>query len=411
MWRFAWRNLRTRPARTFLAVIGLSIPIFGVLGLLSLSAGVRNLMGNTFGQVPGILVLRENILAPVASDLPASLADRLRRIPGIRVVAPQVWKIAPTIEGRSLFARSAAEMLGGSKLPTRSLIQLTAVEGIDIAEHNRLRNPLFRSRLLPADRGGGRYLSDDDAGQPNIVISTKIAAENPQPDGAPRRVGDSLRIGQQAFRIVGIYATDSLVLDATVIMDIATARRLLNVGADMVSCFLVEPDDPRRIDAIMEAIEREIPDVDARNMSEFNVNVGRILGDLDLFLLLISSLALLVGAIGIVNTMLMSTSERYAEFGILRTNGWTRRNVLALVTVESGTLGLFSGLLGGALALAAELLANQFLGEGIQLAIRPSLLAGGVLLSTALGLLGGLYPAWRASRLTPMEAIRRGGAR
>ncbi len=411
MWTFAWRNLLTRPARTILAVVGLSIPIFGVLGLLSLSAGVRTMMGNTFSQMPGILVLRENILAPVASDLPASLVDRLRPIPGVRVVAPEVWKLSPTIDGRSLFARSAMEMFGGARMPTRSFDQLTAVEGMDIPAHNRMRRSLFRSSILPPERGGGRFLTEADIGQPNVVISTKIASENPRPDGSPKKVGDTIRLGQQTFHIVGIYQANSLVLDATIVMDITTARKLLNVSPDKVSCFLVEPDDPRRIDAIVDAIEREIPEVSARNMSDFSMNVSRILGDLDLFLLLIISLALFVGAIGIVNTMLMSTAERYVEFGVLRTNGWTRRNVLTLVTAESGTLGLLSGLLGGLLAWGGETLANQFLGHGLQLATLPGLFVGGVVLSVVLGLLGGLYPAWRASRLTPMEAIRRGGAR
>ena len=65
MWRFAWQNLLTRPARSVLAIVGLSIPVFGVLGLFSLSQGIRNLMGNTLGQVHGVLVLRANVPGPI----------------------------------------------------------------------------------------------------------------------------------------------------------------------------------------------------------------------------------------------------------------------------------------------------------------------------------------------------------
>jgi len=104
----------------------------------------------------------------------------------------------------------------------------------------------------------------------------------------------------------------------------------------------------------------------------------------------------------------MSTSERFLEFGVMRANGWARREVLALVTLESAHLGLLSGLLGGTMAVASALVANQFLGGGLSLAVTPRLLGLGLGLALVMGCLGGLYPAWRASRLKPMGAIRQG---
>src|SRR6516165_2902522 len=98
MWRFAWQNLLTRPSRTLLAIVGLSIPVFGVLGLFSLSHGIRNLMGNTLSQVHGVLVLRANVPGPIFSDLPAETGEQLSRLPGIRIVAPEIWKLAPSVE-------------------------------------------------------------------------------------------------------------------------------------------------------------------------------------------------------------------------------------------------------------------------------------------------------------------------
>ena len=77
----------TRPLRTTLAIVGLSIPVLGVLGLSSLSNGIRELLGNTLAQVQGILVLRENAPTDLFSELPAAMADPLRNVPGVRVVA------------------------------------------------------------------------------------------------------------------------------------------------------------------------------------------------------------------------------------------------------------------------------------------------------------------------------------
>ena len=108
---FAWQNLITRPTRTLLAVIGLTIPIVAILGLFSLTHGIRTLMGNTLARMNGLMVMRANSPAPVFSDLPASMVDELRKIPGSRIVAPEVWKICPPIEGRNLLAQAAAQML------------------------------------------------------------------------------------------------------------------------------------------------------------------------------------------------------------------------------------------------------------------------------------------------------------
>jgi putative ABC transport system permease protein len=89
----------------------------------------------------------------------------------------------------------------------------------------------------------------------------------------------------------------------------------------------------------------------------------------------------------------------------MRTNGWTRRNVMHLVTAESALLGLLSGLLGAGLATAGVLTVNRFL-EGFSLDLSPALIAASLAGALAIATLSGLYPAWKASRMTPMDAIR-----
>ncbi len=143
-------------------------------------------------------------------------------------------------------------------------------------------------------------------------------------------------------------------------------------------------------------------------MNEVQANFGTLMGQVDTVLMMTVSLALLVGIVGIINTMLMSTTERFVEFGVLRTNGWSQVNILSLVTLESAFLGLLAGVVGCLLALAGTSLANQFISGSLRLGIAPSSIALGVVLSIVMGTLGGLYPAWRAARMVPMEAIRLG---
>lgn len=418
MWNFAWRNLLTRPLRTVLALIGLSIPILGVLGLFSVTGGLRNLIGDTLSQIQGVIVMRENALSPVFSDLPAPLQDRLAKLPGVLNVAPEVMKTAPVIEGRNSLLNTTVSMLDPRKNKQQrmqSLLDQPLIEGQDIPAHEPLRSAIFPAKLLPPEEGGGRFLNRSDIGQPNIVISKKIAGDYPVtlPDGStrPRQVGDPLDIGGKTFHIVGLYDVGSIFLDVVILMDIGVARDLLGIADDTVSNFYVESIDPGGIDLVANTIETEItnPRLDARSMSEFSANFGEIMGQLDKFLLMTVSLALIVGVVGIINTMLMSTTERFAEFGVLRTNGWSKADVLLLVTAESAFLGLLAGLVGCLLALTGVMVVNQFLTGTLQLQLTPGLIALGLALSIIMGTLGGLYPAWRAARLVPMEAIRLGG--
>jgi putative ABC transport system permease protein len=409
LWVFALRNLGSRPTRSALALLGLSIPVLGVIGLFSLSAGIRNLLGETLAQVQGILVVRENAPSDLFSDLPVGMVDRLREVPGVRAVAPQIWKIAPPIEGRSLLPRAAARLLGQAQAePLSALLNVIQIEGQDLTDSARLKGEVYRSRMLPAQQGGGRFLDLSDQGRANILISTTIAREFPDLRGHPRVVGDRLKIGARSFTIVGMYDTGSMLLDHTIVMDLATARHLLSLGDETVSCFLVEPNDPAGTEETARTIERAISGVDARTMAQFQAGIGRILGNLDRLLFLILSLALLVGSVGVLNTMLMSTTQRLFEFGIMRTSGWSRGDVLRLVLAESLSLGLLAGLLGCLLALAGAMLINPFLGGGMRLVVTPGLLLLGLGLALGLGALGGLYPAWRASRMAPMETIRMG---
>jgi putative ABC transport system permease protein len=199
-----------------------------------------------------------------------------------------------------------------------------------------------------------------------------------------------------------------MILDVIVIMDIETARDVLNEPKDSVSCIYVEGHDPAGNDALAAAIEKTHPGFDARSMNEAQSNFSSLMGQVDTFLLLTVSLALAVGIVGIINTMLMSTTERFTEFGVLRTNGWSQANILSLVTLESAYLGLLAGLVGCVLAWSGAAVINQFMTGGIHLGVTPSLLGFGLGLSVVTGTLGGLYPAWRAARLLPMEAIRLG---
>src|SRR5206468_3017687 len=118
--------------------------------------------------------------------------------------------------------------------------------------------------------------------------SRKIAAEHKDPSGRPKKVGDKLKIGSDAFTIIGIYETGSFLLDPVIVMDIETARKVVGKPEDRVSSYHVEADDPGSIDRVAKLIEDSIaePRLDARSMSEFAASFGTAIGQLDTFLLM-----------------------------------------------------------------------------------------------------------------------------
>ena len=187
MWRFALQNLITRPVRTVLAIVGLTIPIVAILGLFSLTHGIRSLMGNTLARMKGLIVMQQGTPAPVFSELPADLVERSAPCRG--------WTWWRRRSGGSRRRSRAVacsparrrSMASGGRSPLQGFAETIMIEGEQIPEHLRMRSGAYKNGLLPASKGGGRYLNESDVGRPHVVISTKIGATSPTPTARRRR--------------------------------------------------------------------------------------------------------------------------------------------------------------------------------------------------------------------------------
>lgn len=439
MIRFAFRNLLTRPLRSLLAVVGLVVAIAGMVGLFSVAGGIDDMVSSTFGKIPGLVVMQPGAPIPLFSRLPASWGDEIRQLDGVRIVHPEVWSRAHVIDGHPTIS------------PPRFLF------GIQIEKSLQLNRSVYRDALTQ-----GRFLELSDREQPNIVISQSIA------DEFQKGVGDTMRIDSDTMNVVGIYRTGSLLMDVAILCDESIVRDQGRMSTDTACAFYVEPNSPEERDAVKESIQelfrgrappaweptvaleselasaapnpftrfllqlatwlnafvpakpRESPGtpadldtaselpVEVRSSDDWAAQFGKFSADLDLFLTIMTSIGVVIAVLGIVNTMLMSVTERFIEFGILKANGWSSRHVLLLIAYESGLLGITGGLIGATCGWLATLIINANWPNRIHLYASPQLLVFALLFSTAVGLLGGLYPAIWAARLMPMDAIRRG---
>jgi putative ABC transport system permease protein len=452
MLTFAIRNLMTRPMRSVLSLVGLTVAIMGMIGLFSVAKGLDEMVGKTFGQIEGLVAMQPGAPIPIFSRLPAAWGPEIAKVPGVKVVSPEVWVRANIIDGKMII--SPPRFLFGIEIPTRL----------------KLKNRVYRKDLI-----AGRYLTEADKGTLNTVVSKSIA------DEFHKTIGDTLNVVGSDLKIVGIYNCGSLLLDIALIVDIDEVRRITRFGNDSVCAFYIEqtgdvPDNVLgpRIQQVFKGRELEVwqpstsreplesgnilfdlfvrllsrvtlptaalsgPSSNSENVSHTQKPsaTARPLGsagakspllpievrsptdwasrfedfsaDLDLFLAIMSGIGVTIAVLSIVNTMLMSVTERIIEFGILKANGWSRYDVLRLITSESAVLGFFGGIFGCLVGWIATRGINSIWPDRIYLVATPGLLLFGLAFSTVLGILGGLYPAVWAMRMMPMDAIRRG---
>jgi putative ABC transport system permease protein len=418
MYRFALKNLFSRPVRTLLALCGLTVAIAGMVGLFSVADGIEASVTSTFSKVPGLAVLQPGAPIPLFSHLPSTWGDEIANLDGVRVVHREIWARANLIDGKPRFN------------PPRFLF------GSDLEQASRLSYSVYREGIQE-----GRFLTSADRGTSHTIISRPIA------DQLKKKVGETLSVDGLELEIVGIYSCKSLLLDVAIIVDIELVRRVSRLGESSVSNFYVEPEpaadrsglantirdqfrgrinETRQpslglgpaegmvLSALGGATETSVEPassesaVEVRDSNDWTREFKNFSEDLDIFLMLMTAIGVTIAFVGIVNTMLMSVTERFIEFGILKANGWSDGDVLRLIAFESALLGLAGGLFGCVFGWIATFAVNAYWPTRINLYAGPRLLIGSVCFSVVLGIVGGLYPALRASRMVPMDAIRRG---
>ena len=433
---FALRNLWSRPARTALATLGLAVAIAGMVGLFSIREGIQNLVGKTFADVPGSVILQRGAPMPLFSVLPAGWGAEIDSLPQSGTVTSEVWARANVINGKQIIS------------PPRLIL------GTDIPSRLRLGYGVYRDNLVE-----GRFLTEADAGTFNAVVCRPIAEE------FGVGVGGELVVNGQPLTVVGVAEAGSMLLDVTILIDQGVMRQMARFDADTVNNFYAEPAAGVEPDALKEAVEgrfagREVPrrvsslmaapgglfamsggwlallerlvtafsgdvaaatpaadpagddgeedsPVEVTSASDWAGKAEKFTGNLDVFLSMLTAIGVLIAVLSIVNTMLMSVAERTTEFGVLRANGWSRRQIVRLICAESAAIGLVGGLVGDAAGWLGVQAVNARFPDRAHLYASPQLLAFGVVFALVLGVCGGLYPAWRAARLSPIEAIRR----
>jgi len=394
----AYKNIKERMSRSILTLLGIAIGIMAIISLMGIGEGMNVAVEGELSSLSDTIIVNVGEGFSIFSggqleDTGEYLTERditdLERIPGVKEVNTQLTGMASLSfngDGNSVFV---------------------SVTGMNIESMNL--------QYGIADLAEGNLLNLGD--QSKILIGYDVAHDYFDNDIS---VGSRVKINGKKFFVNGIFSqegfggvstNDDLVLLTS--RDFQKATGESNIYSATATVYNVN-----EVESVALEIERVINEnhgdedfASATSMSSILDSIQSIMGILQTVLIAIASIALVVASIGIMNTMLTSVMERTREIGIMKAIGATNKDIMSIFIIEGLLLSLVGGLSGIILGIlgsqgVAVLLSNM----GSMLPLEPVItfmaIALGLSVSMIVGVISSLYPAWKAARMSPIEAVR-----
>lgn len=228
-----------------------------------------------------------------------------------------------------------------------------------------------------------------------------------------KNIGDDFPLGGmgQTFRVRGIFDRSGTQDDGTIFVPLGVAQRLFD-KKEKLTGIGVKLKDLSRIDGFSERVF-EIPSVQVITMAQVQRTLLDLLGTARFFIGTVAIVAVAIAVLGVMNTMLIAVFERTREIGVMRAIGASRGDVFALICAETLTICTIGGIAGGGIAVLGSRMASEavrailpFAPPGVLVQIDGILLIGGIAMAVGMGILAGIIPGWRASRLHPIAWMR-----
>ncbi len=368
---FAFKNLRRRRLRTLLTLGGIGMGVGAFVGLVGFSSAFAQQWRRIYSSSgTDIAVIRGSFLN---SSLDESAAAKLRSLPVVAQASPTIFNLMD-------LTPDVNALVYGWKA---NAFQFDSLEILS-----------------------GRRFRD---GRSEVMLGDVLAQD------LKKKPGDTMEIQGSRFRVVAIYHGASALEADALVMPVDQLQQLSSMQGEVSTVDLRLRPAPRGeseehyVKQAQAEIEAALPGVRAVPAAE-RASDNQFVKLADASAWGTSSLALLIGIVGIANTMVMSVYERTREIGTLRALGWKRAQILALIELEAAALGLGGGILGiglgwGALRLLATLPKTASL---VSASLGWAVAAEALGIAVLAGLIAGALPAWRAGRLSPVNALRHG---
>jgi putative ABC transport system permease protein len=367
--QFAWKNVWRRRMRTCLTLCGIGMGIGAFVALVGFSRSFEHEWLKLYeSSGTDLAVVQKTFMNTTVNE---SDGAKLAGLPEVAAVSPMILNmmdVTPEVNA----------LVYGWRADSFEFAPLTIIQG--------------------------RRFRDD---QQEVMLGQLLA------DSLGKKAGDALDIQGTPFTVAGVYHGGSALEAGALIMPIGPLQKLASLEGK-VTAFHVQlrPAAPResaddRLHKAEAAIEAALPGLRAVPAAERASN-NQLVVLAHAVAWGTSIIALLMGALGIANTMAMSVFERTGELGVLRALGWRGRRVMTLVLIEAAGLGVGGGLLGiaGGWALLRLLSSLPKTASIVSSSLPLSTLADALFVAVLVGLVAGILPAWRAARLSPVEAMR-----
>ncbi len=383
IWPLALNALRRRPIRTFLTSLGIAVAVGSMVIFLSLGEGLRQAFVNQVGNIgPDLQVsfgdFDTSMSFTTLPELSLSYLDELNQNAdkyGITKAIPFMYHF------RAGFSASTSFVFQGSP-PEQDLAEIFI--GFEILE--------------------GRSFNAADETNKNAVIGSQVALRN------SLELGDTLRLNSEnSFEIVGIASSGEGLVDNAILVPLKSLQTALNI-TDKVSFFALDLAEPSKAKETAVILKEDYPEISFQTRSDVLKVFEQAVQITDVVRLGISAIALIVGAIAVANTMMMSVFERTREFGVIRAIGAKPRFLFALVLSEAILLSLVGAIAGIILGRLGMVIVNNIARDLIGLevaALTLRLILFAVAVAFGMGLFSGLIPAYRAAKIPIAVAMAR----
>ncbi|MFH7860981.1 MAG: ABC transporter permease [Candidatus Aenigmatarchaeota archaeon] len=408
-------NLSQRGLRSWLTVLGIVIGVAAVIAILSIGAGMQQTISFQLSGLGADIIT----ISPGFARAFTVAFQRVGQQPIIERAQVSTYFTEKDVQAiKSVEGIVAVNKVIYGRANVTYLAQSASISVYGV-------EPLAWKEILPVEIEEGRYLMPGDSDA--IVVGNRVAN---QMFKKPLGINTQLTINGKPFKIVGILKESGGIagiigIDNLIFMPLSSARSVLGFEANKYSSLQVKVSDPALVDYAVSEIEEklmlsrhvteETKDFTITSTKTIQETVLNVMNTINLFLAGIAGVSLLVGAIGIANTMFMSVMERTRQIGTLKAIGATNFEVMEIFLFESAFIGLLGGLIGIFLGFIASGLISElgirFLAVGARAqasltVITPELILFGLAFSTFIGILAGILPARRAAHLQPVEALR-----
>jgi len=381
----ALKNVFRQKIRSSLTILGIAIGIGLILALGAIGEGLNKQLKESFGDIAGVIDVNTNF--ENAEGISDDIIEGIEDIDSVTSVVPV---------GEYRITRGGWGM-GGMMFRVRGGSSLTFT-GIFPEDQDYL----IGEQIIAEE---GRKLDESDDGE-YVVVLGSTTAENQY-----LNVGDEIEYERREdeetesyyFEVVGILEeTGDSSIDEAAFVPLRTMQELED--DDTITRLKVKISDVELVEKITEDINDYSDEIRAFSPLSMVRNLESTLSTIQMAVYGIAAISLIVGGIGVMNTMIMSVMERRREIGVMKAIGATTTTILVQVLEESAFLSGIGGLMGLLLGYASKGVITQY--TTFTMILTPELIALGLGFSVVLGMGAGLYPAWSASQLDPIEVLR-----